>query len=281
MRIDLHTHSDASDGTLAPADVVRAAVAAGVEVLGLTDHDTVAGLGPAESEAQRCGVLLVRGVEVSCTSRGISLHLLGYQADESDPQLIAELARCRDDRLPRAQAMVERLAADGHPVTWPQVAALAGEGTVGRPHIADALVAVGAAADRDEAFVRYLRPDGPYYVRHHAADAVAAVRLVRRCGGVPVFAHPGAHTRGPTVDDATIEELAEAGLFALEVDHPDHDAPTRAHLRDLARALGLQVTGASDFHGDGRPQRIGSETTDPEVLEALLAQVRPRPGPVP
>lgn len=278
MRIDLHTHSDASDGTCSPADVVRAAATEGVAVLALTDHDTFAGLAEAAAQAPRSGVRLVRGVEISCTHGGISLHLLGYQPDETDTELLEELGRCRDHRVPRAQQMVARLVSDGLPIGWEQVEELAAGGTVGRPHIADALVRAGAVADREEAFGRYLRPDGPYYVRHYAVDAVTAVRLVRRCGGVPVFAHPGAHTRGPTVDDAAIEELAAAGLFGLEVDHPDHDEATRAHLRDVAGVLGLQVTGSSDFHGAGRPQRIGCETTSPDVLEALLAEAVPQPG---
>lgn len=277
MRIDLHTHSTASDGTLSPADVVRAAAAAGVDVLALTDHDTLAGLSAAQDAAHTAGVQLVRGVEISCTAQGMSVHLLGYGGDESDGRLRAELDRCRNDRVPRARAMVDRLAAAGLPITWEQVQALADDRTVGRPHLADALVAGGAAADREDAFVRYLRPDGPFYVRHYAAPAVAAVRLVRAVGGVPVFAHPGAHTRGPTVDDDTVAEIAAAGLFALEVDHPDHDAATRAHLRGLARDLGLLVTGASDFHGAGRPQGIGCETTDPEVYEALRAELAGRP----
>lgn len=273
MRIDLHVHSSASDGTLSPADLVRAARAADLDLLALTDHDTVAGLAEAGEEAARAGLRLLPGVEISCAMDGVSLHLLAYGADTSHPELATELARCRDDRVPRAQEMVRRLAAAGHPITWSMVADLAGEGTVGRPHVADALVRVGAVPDREAAFAQLLRPEGSFYVRHHAAPAADAVRLVRRAGGVPVFAHPGAARRGPTVDDEAVARLAEAGLFALEVDHPDHDRPTREHLRGLAAELGLQITGASDFHGSGRAQRLGAETTHPDVLEALLAEV--------
>ena len=270
MQIDLHTHSTASDGTLRPAQLVRAAAAAGLDVVALTDHDTTAGWAEAAA-ALPAGCTLVPGVEVSCAYGGISLHLLGYLFDPTDADLAAELARTRDDRVPRAQEMVRRLAADGHPISWPAVLAQAGTGTVGRPHLADALVAAGAVRSRDEAFATLLHPRSPYFVRHYAADPVRVVGLVRAAGGVTVFAHPGAHRRGRTVGDEVIVALTDAGLAGLEVDHPDHDPPTRARLRALAGDLGLLVTGASDFHGAGKAQPLGAERTDPEVYSALVA----------
>jgi predicted metal-dependent phosphoesterase TrpH len=169
--------------------------------------------------------------------------------------------------------MVERMAADGIPVSVAQVRALARDGaTLGRPHIADALVESGYVASRDEAFADVLRTGSRYHASHYAPDAVDAVRLVREAGGVPVMAHPFAARRGWTVDDEVIEDMAAAGLAGLEVDHRDHDAAERAHGRDLARALGLLVTGSSDYHGSGKDNRLGENTTDPGVLDALLEQ---------
>jgi predicted metal-dependent phosphoesterase TrpH len=270
VRIDLHTHSTASDGTLSPAEVVAAAAADGLDVVALTDHDTTDGWAGARSSMPP-GMTLVLGAELSCAADGISLHLLAYLFDPRHPELAAEIARTRDDRIPRAQEMVRRLAAAGYPLSWDAVSAQAA-GPVGRPHIADALVSAGAVRDRDEAFTDLLRPGTPYFVRHYAADPVRVVGLVRAAGGVAVFAHPGAWRRGRVVGDDVIASLAQAGLAGLEVDHPDHDEPTRAHLRGLAGDLGLLVTGASDFHGTGKVNRIGQETTDPEVYAALVAQ---------
>ncbi|MDP9396171.1 MAG: PHP domain-containing protein [Actinomycetota bacterium] len=272
MPIDLHAHTTASDGTDTPAELVRAAAEASIDVLALTDHDTTAGWASAV-QALPDGLTLVRGAEVSCTVEGVSMHLLAYLFDPDHPNLAAELDRTRDDRVNRAREIVRRLAADGHPVTWEQVLAM-GEpgGVVGRPHVADALVAAGVVADRDEAFASLLHSRSPYFVSHYAPHPVDVVRLVRAAGGVVVFAHPGAHRRGATVGDDVIVSLADAGLHALEVDHPDHDPATRARLRALAGELGLLVTGSSDYHGTGKPQRLGVEQTDPEVFAELVAQ---------
>ncbi|HSR24954.1 MAG TPA: PHP domain-containing protein [Candidatus Eisenbacteria bacterium] len=272
MLIDLHTHSNASDGTDDPAALVRAARAAGLDVVALTDHDTVGGWAEA-SAAVPDGLTLVPGAEISCAVHGVSLHLLAYLFDPRDEALAGEMSRAYDDRVPRAQEIVRLLGEAGYPVAWEDVVDQIEPGaTVGRPHIADALVAAGVVADRDAAFADLLHNRSRFYVRHYAADPVRAVRLVRAAGGVPVFAHPAASRRGRTVGDDVIAELAEAGLAGLEVDHRDNAPEDRARLRGLARELGLLVTGSSDYHGAGKPNRLGENTTDPDVFEALVAQ---------
>jgi 3',5'-nucleoside bisphosphate phosphatase len=222
-------------------------------------------------------VELVPGTELSCVADGVSLHLLAYLFRPGDPALRAEMTRTRDDRVPRAQAMVRALAADGYPITWTDVLAQAGDtATVGRPHVADALVAAGVVPDRDAAFNGLLHSAGPYHLPHYAIDAVRAVELVRAAGGVTVFAHPGAHRRGRIVGDEVIHRLADAGLDGLEVGHRDHDADTQARLRRLAERLGLLVTGSSDYHGAGRGNRLGEHLTDPHVYDALVARAGDR-----
>jgi predicted metal-dependent phosphoesterase TrpH len=271
--IDLHTHSSASDGTERPADLVRAAAAAGLDVVALTDHDTTRGWSEA-SEALPSGVRLVRGAEISSVYDGISLHLLAYLFDPSHAELAAEMSMALDDRVPRAKAIVAKLADAGYPVTWELVLDQLQDGaTVGRPHIADTLVAAGVVADRNDAFTTLLHDDGPFFVGHYYVDALRAVELVRAAGGVPVFAHPAAATRGTTVGDDAIRALAAAGLAGLEVDHRDNAPADRERLRALAGELGLLVTGASDYHGSGKDNRLGEHTTDPAVLEELLGQV--------
>lgn len=271
MRIDLHVHSTASDGTQPPAAVVAEAAAAGVGVVALTDHDTTAGLAQASAAAREHGVVLVPGAEVSCQAGGVSVHLLSYLHDPAEPELAAEMLRTRTDRLSRARRMVELIAAD-HPLTWAEVAERVAPGaTVGRPHIADAMVAKGLVADRDEAFAQVLHSRGRYHVRHYAPDAERAVRLVRRAGGVPVMAHPLAARRGHVVSDDVIAGLAAAGLLGLEVDHRDHEPAEREHLRGLAAELGLLATGSSDYHGAGKVNRIGENVTAPEVFERIAS----------
>jgi hypothetical protein len=271
--IDLHTHSNASDGTEAPAALVASAVAAGLQVVALTDHDTTLGWAEASDAARRTDLALVPGIEVSC-GRGLgSLHLLAYLPDPTHPQLVAELERARDSRDSRLDRMVERMAAAGVPVSIEAVRAEVEPGaTAGRPHIADALVRAGVVPHRDEAFARWLSDDSPYYVSHYAPDPVRAVEVVRAAGGVPVVAHPSSRTRTGTVGDALIEELAAAGLGGLEVRHRDHEEADVRHLTDLAAQLGLFVTGSSDYHGTGKRNRLGENTTDAEVLERIEAE---------
>ncbi|TDC46508.1 PHP domain-containing protein [Actinomadura sp. KC345] len=271
MRIDLHSHSDRSDGTRPPAEVVRRARERGLDVLALTDHDTVAGWDEA-AESLPAGLTLVPGIELSCKEDGRSLHLLGYLFDPDEPDLAAELARVRDDRVIRARGMVDRLRDLGVDVTWAMVRALAEGEAVGRPHIARAMVDAGAIRTTEEAFsARWIAQDGRAYVERYALDPERAIGLVRAAGGVCVLAHPRARRRGYVFADATIERLAAAGLAGIEVDHPDHVPEDRARLRDLAASLGLAVTGSSDDHGALTGDRLGAETTAPDAFEELRA----------
>jgi len=272
VRIDLHTHSTASDGTEAPAQVVAAAAAAGLDVVALTDHDTTAGWADAAAAAREHGIALVRGTEVSARASGISIHLLSYLQDPTHPALTAELDRTRDARLNRARQIVDLLAVDV-PITWDDVLAQSHDAVVvGRPHIADALVARGVVPDRDAAFAYLLASDGPYHVPHYAPDGPDAVRAIRAAGGVPVFAHPGADARGHIVPDRVFDRLAAAGLAGLEVHHRDHSEAQRERLTAIAERLGLLITGSSDYHGDGKANRLGENLTAPEVLAAIEEQ---------
>ncbi|KQX69855.1 PHP domain-containing protein [Angustibacter sp. Root456] len=269
MRTDLHTHSTVSDGTQSPAQVVAAAHEAGLDVVALTDHDSTAGWAQAADAARRLGVRFVPGMEISCGSDGVSVHLLSYLHDPSDDGLAVEVDAARDSRHHRAERIVELLARDVE-VSWADVEEQVAEGaTIGRPHIADALVARGVVRDREEAFAGLLSSRGPYYVRHYAPDPVHAVQLVVAAGGVPVMAHPMARRRGRVVADEVIEEMADAGLAGLEVYHRDHDRDEREHLLALARRLDLLVTGSSDYHGAGKPNRLGENTTDDDVLAEI------------
>lgn len=273
-RIDLHTHSTASDGTLSPAELVRAAAESGLDVVAITDHDTTAGWAPALA-ALPAGLSLVRGAELSCRWYGeepaLPLHLLAYLFDPDAPELVAELARVRAAREERGERIVALLRADGIDVSWPEILTGAGGGTVGRPHIAQALIRAGLVATTTEAF-------GPdwlgerYRLPKEDIDVFRAVRLVRAAGGVPVFAHPRATRRGRIVPDELIADLAAIGLAGLEADHEDHSPAERAHVRALAGELGLLVTGSSDFHGTHKTVRLGAFTTDPGAYERIVAE---------
>jgi predicted metal-dependent phosphoesterase TrpH len=266
MRIDLHTHSTASDGTQSPAGVVGSAAQAGLDVLALTDHDTTSGWQEAGAAAAHLGIALVPGIEISCRYEHVSIHLLGYLQDPASPGLLAELDRSRQTREARAQRIVELLSAD-LPLSWDDVLEQIGVGaTIGRPHIADALVARGIVESRDLAFATYLGDSSPYYVAHYAPDPVRAVTLVREAGGVAVMAHPFASSRGRVVDDSVIEAMADAGMAGLEVHHRDHTGAQVRHGLDLASSLELFVTGSSDYHGTGKSNRLGENTTQPGVL---------------
>ena len=265
--IDLHAHTTASDGRSTPAELMREAADARVGTLGLTDHDTVAGWAEAAEWVEAAGVALVRGMEMSAKIDGISVHILGYLFDPNDRRLADHAARMLRERRDRARAMVDRLAKDV-PIAWEAVEARAGAGVpVGRPHIADALIDAGVVADRNEAFAVFLRPGSPYYIHHYAPGAADVVEWISRAGGKAVMAHPAASLRGRTVGLDRIEELVEAGLFGLEVDHRDN--VERAELAKLAERRGLVRTGASDYHGTGKPNRLGENTTTRKVLDAI------------
>lgn len=272
MRIDLHSHSNASDGTEPPAEVVRRGREAGLDVLALTDHDGVDGLSAAGA-ALPAGLTLVPGMELSCRRDGMSVHMLAYLFDANEPELAAECVRIRHAREQRGRQMVQRLIELGVPVSWEQVTALAGDGVVGRPHIARAMVTAGVIDDPAQAFTaEWIAPGGRAYVSRYAPDPVLAVMLVTAAGGAAVLAHPKAVKRGRTISDEWIAELAEAGLFGIEANHLDHGPAARAHVRGLAGELGLAVTGSSDDHGELTGHRLGCETTSAEVYEQLLAE---------
>ncbi|QGF24410.1 PHP domain-containing protein [Raineyella fluvialis] len=269
--IDLHTHSSRSDGTEAPAALVRAAAAAGLAVVALTDHDTWDGLDEAEGAAAAIGLGFVRGVELSCEHHGHSVHLLGYGGDPGDPGLVSETARIRAGRTGRIPAILRRLAALGMPLTEAEVARQARDTpSVGRPHVADALVAAGYVADRDEAFAKYLAEGGPAYVDRYAPDVFEGVRLLRAAGAVPVLAHPWGRDSKRVLPLEVLVALLEAGAAGWEVDHVEHDPEERRVLRDLATSRGALITGSSDYHGTGKTRNpLGCEVTDPASYARL------------
>lgn len=270
--IDLHTHSWCSDGTEPPAEVVRQAALAGVGTVALTDHDVTSGWTEADRAGQEHGVVVVPGIEISCSWRGISVHLLAYLPDPTHPGLADELERTRTSRDTRIQAMVSRLADAGYPVSYEEVLATGpGDASLGRPHIADVLVANGRYASRGEVFADVLASSSPYYVSHHAPAPTEAVGLVVAAGGAAVMAHPFASARGRVVPDDVIEDMVDAGMVGLEVDHRDHDRVDRERAAGLASRLGLVRTGSSDYHGAGKPNLLGEHTTAPEQFERLLA----------
>jgi predicted metal-dependent phosphoesterase TrpH len=292
VRIDLHVHSNASDGTDSPAEVVRRAEAAGLDVLALTDHDTQAGIAEARA-ALPPGHTLIPGMELSCQlqlapagPQTRSVHLLAYLFDPQDPDLRAETAQIRDDRTYRARAMVDKMRELGADVTWEQVSAIADGAVVGRPHLARALAASGAVATPADAFTAdWIADGGRAFVDRYAPGVARAVGLVRAAGGVPVLAHP--RSPGYEVPDEVIAALAGVGLAGIEVFHLDHNESQRMRLTELARSLNLIMTGGSDDHGaylpGGRPpvpsagsgNGLGAETTPPQEYERLLALASP------
>lgn len=268
MRIDLHTHSLASDGTQTPAELVTAAQHAGLDVVAITDHDSANGWDEATEAATRVGIELVRGMEISTRHRGHGVHLLAYLPDPTHPALQESLARIVDGRGSRAPAMVEALRRIGIDLTLDDIAA----SVPGRPHVADALVRKGIVASRDDAFEQYLNPGRPGYVNRYAAELTTTIGAVADAGGVTVLAHPWGRGRRDDLPAAEIAVLRDAGLSGIEVDHQDHKAPdVREELRAIARDLDLVVTGSSDHHGLGKSNHgLGCNTTAPEEYERLL-----------
>ncbi|MBX0300052.1 PHP domain-containing protein [Cryobacterium sp. 1639] len=270
--IDLHTHSSVSDGTETPSQLVRAAVAAGLGTVALTDHDSTAGWNEASVAARSAGITLIPGMEFSTRVGHTSIHLLAYLFDPSDAGIVAETAHIRKARLTRAEQMVARIGAD-YELTWDDVLAQTTTGgTVGRPHIADALVANGLALTRSEAFAGILHWEAGYFQPHYAPDPLRAVALVRAAGGVPVIAHPATRGVADVMAESRLAALVDAGLFGLELGHRENKPEATARLTMLAEKYGLMITGSSDYHGEGKPNRLGENTTSPEVLERLIAQ---------
>ena len=277
MRIDLHTHSSVSDGTDTPEELVRKAAAAGLDVVALTDHDTFDGLNAAVAEGQRIGVQVLRGMELSCSRRGESVHLLAYGVDPLNADLLAEMALVRGGRMGRLTGVLTKLAELGVPVSEAEVMAQVGDSpSVGRPHIADAMIKAGHVRDREEAFDRFLAEGGPAHVQRYAIELGRGIDLVHAAGGVAVIGHPWGRGREHVLPPPLLSALtAEHALDGVEVDHQDHDANTRAQLRALAMELGLLVTGSSDYHGTGKLDHdLGCNTTAPEVYVDLVGRLR-------
>ncbi len=269
--IDLHTHSSVSDGTDSPAELVRAALAAGLGTVALTDHDSTAGWDEAFAAAAGTGLTVVPGMELSTNYGPASVHMLAYLFDPANPAIVEETARIRDGRMHRAERIVERISKD-YGITWDDVLAQSVDGgTIGRPHIADALVAHGDVPDRGAAFQTILHWKSGYYEKYYAPSPLEGVRLIVAAGGVPVLAHPATHGRYRVIEDSVVEELRDAGLFGLEIHHRDNTEDGKLRLFELAAKFGLQVTGSSDYHGEGKPNRLGENTTEPPVFELLLA----------
>lgn len=276
MRIDLHTHSAVSDGTQSPTVLVRHAAEVGLDVMALTDHDTAESWAEAQAAADDVALTLVPGIEVSCRYAGEGVHLLAYFPDPTHAGFDRELDKILDGRNSRLPATLERLRGEGIDIDIRDVRRVAQDAAaMGRPHVADALVALGVVKDRDEAFARYLAPGKPAYVDRYAADLVAMIRLITDAGGVSVIAHPWARHAHTALDVAGLESLRAEGLAGVEVDHQDHDVATREELRGIARDLNLVATGSSDYHGTGKvDHELGCNTTDPEQYGRLLELAR-------
>jgi len=276
--IDLHTHTNKSDGTDSPRELVNKAISIGMKVLGVTDHDTTASWQEA-IDSLRGEISLALGSEISClTDDGVSVHMLGLLFDGENREMQIMLEETRDGRLPRMRKMIEKMRAAGIDITMNDVEEARPVGAVlGRPHLADALVNKGIIKSRDEAFQGMLNNDSVFYVSHAAPTPVEAVRMIRGAGGVAVIAHPFASLRGQILDASHFQELADAGLHGIEVDHRDQNPDEREMLRVIARELDLVITGASDYHGNGKLNSLGEYQTAPdqwEKLESLANQRR-------
>ena len=274
MRTDLHTHSSYSDGTDTPAEILKKAAAADLGMIALTDHDTTEGWVEAEEAVSATGVGLIRGMEVSCVYYGLSIHILSYLHDPVHSQLAEVTTNLRFARKNRIRIMAERLSED-FPIDYDSVLLCAGNAsTLGRPHIADALVRAGVIPTRDDAFTHILSPRGPYYEPIPAITPQDAIRLIHEAGGVAVFAHPFASSRGRVVTPQLMQDIISAGLDGVEIEHRDNSSAGRETLRTLAAEHDLIITGSSDYHGMGKINRLGENTTEWHMVERILAKAQ-------
>lgn len=282
MKIDLHTHSNASDGTDSPSQLIANAIDAGINILALTDHDTIAGWQEAEaalvSHPKGASLKLVPGSEISCQDRdGTSIHMLGLLFDPNFEPLMQEMEKTRENRLTRMERIVARLNESGIEITMAEVyAQKRDDATLGRPHLADALVARGHIANRDEAFATYLHNGSKFYINHYSPSPIDAIRLIKAAGGVSIIAHPLASRSGRKVEPEIFTELIEAGLDGIEVNHRDNAEDEKSLLLEIARQHNLVVTGSSDYHGTGKMNRLAEFTTSPEEWERLESRARER-----
>ena len=277
MVIDLHTHTNFSDGTDTPTELINKALAAGIKVIGLTDHDSIGGWQEATA-ALRPGIALVPGAEISCqTTDGISVHILGLLFDSSNTELMNTLEKTRENRHGRMEKIIARINQAGIDISVEDVLEQLSDGaTLGRPHLADALVKKGVVASRDEAFAQMLHNNSKYYVAHYSPTPEAAIKLIKAAGGVSVIAHPMASHRGRTISLETFGSLIESGLDGIEVDHRDHSPDEKTQLIALARQANLVMTGASDYHGNGKLNQLGEYTTEPAQWERLESAANAR-----
>ena len=277
MKIELHTHSTYSDGTDKPSELINKALAAGITIIGLTDHDSISGWQEATTSL-RPGISLVPGAEISCqTTDGISVHILGLLFDSSNSELMNTLEKTRENRHGRMEKIIARINEAGIDITMNDVLAQLSDGaTLGRPHLADALVKKGVVASRDEAFTQMLHNNSKYYVSHYSPTPEAAIALIKAAGGVSVIAHPMASHRGRTISLETFGSLIDSGLDGIEVDHRDHSPDEKLQLIALANGSNLVMTGASDYHGNGKLNSLGEYTTNPDQWERLEARANAR-----
>ena len=277
MVIDLHTHTSYSDGTDTPAQLINKALAAGISIIGLTDHDSISGWQEA-TDALRTGISLVPGAEISCqTPDGISVHILGLLFDSNNSELMSTLEKTRENRHGRMGKIIARINEAGIDITMDDVLEQLSDGaTLGRPHLADALVKKGIVSSRDEAFTQMLHNNSKYYVSHYSPTPETAIKLIKAAGGVSVIAHPMASHRGRTISLDTFGSIIQAGLDGIEVDHRDHSPDEKSQLIKLANESNLVMTGASDYHGNGKLNTLGEYTTKPEQWEKLESRSNAR-----
>lgn len=275
--IDLHTHTNCSDGTDSPRELVNKAIVQGLDVLGISDHDTTSGWKEA-TESLRGSLKLALGAEISClTDDGVSVHMLGLLFDPLHQEMQQVLEETRDGRLPRMRKMIEKMRAEGMDISMEDVELAMPKGaTMGRPHLADALVVKKIVKSRDEAFIDLLHNESRFYVSHAAPTPVEAIKLIRRAGGVAVIAHPFASHRGQVLKPEDFSELVTAGLNGVEVDHRDQNPDERGMLRNIAHELDLVITGSSDYHGTGKLNSLAENHTHREQWEKLESQANAR-----
>jgi predicted metal-dependent phosphoesterase TrpH len=274
-RIDLHLHTNHSDGSFPPADVLAFAKAAGITALAITDHDITSGIAEAEEVGSRLGIEVINGVEISSRYGESELHILGYCFNRHDETLSGRMADLRESRHARNPQIVQRLNEIGIDITYEEVRELAGTDSVGRPHIARLLMNKKIVASAKEAFDRYLAEGRPAYVPRQLPDPTEAVVWIRKAGGVPVLAHPTWVKESSEGLTRLLQQLKDAGLGGLEVYYSTHNSKQTGEYLDLAKRLDLLVTGGSDFHGVTKPDiHVGTGRGDLKVPDRLLDSLK-------